>query len=286
MSLSLAALGAVLGTSLGWAGLDLLRKVLAGRMEPAPLVVWLTLGETPFFLLWTWWDGRWAVDPHYLLPAAMVVAVHVAANVAFMRALQIAPLSGTIPMLSFTPVFSAGLSAFFLGEIPSGRQGAGILLVVLGAWVLHRDGSTRLIPRLERGPRLMLGVALLWALATVVDKRCLDYASPPLHGAIETAGVGLALLVFLTRRRKLRALRVTPGLAWPLAAAVLTASLALALQLLALQLVFVSIIEAAKRTIGMLFSIINGRLFFGEPLQWAKGMGVALLCLGVTLALF
>jgi drug/metabolite transporter (DMT)-like permease len=291
--MSAATLLVVLASSLGWAALDALRKRLTAHLRPTPLVTVLTLGMLPLFLLWLAARGGARIPSGYLAPAGVAVALNVGANLLFVRALQIAPLSVTVPMLSFTPALTALFSAVVLREFPGARPAAGIALVVAGALVLHAHAAAEhaAAPATGRrrlrdnGPRLMLGVALLWSLVSVVDKAALAHATPALHAAFQCAGVGLAVLALLAARGRLNEVghvRRAPG---TFLAAIAVSTAALGLQFLAFQLTYVSSVEAVKRTLGMIASVVNGRVFFGEPLTARKWAGVLAMALGVTLIL-
>lgn len=290
-----ATLLVVLASSLGWAALDALRKRLAARLRPTALVAVLTLGTLPLFVAWLALSGDGRISTGYVVPASVAIVLNVAANLLFVRALQVAPLSTTIPMLSFTPALAAVFSALVLREFPGARAGAGIALVVAGALVLHGgDGAAQgrdrpaTSPRRglrDDGPRLMLGVALLWSLTSVVDKAALAYAAPALHAAFQCAGVGLAVLALLAWRGRAAEIGQVRTVFGTFLAAIAVAALSLGLQFLAFQHTYVSSVEAVKRTLGMLASVVNGRLFFAEPLTVRKWTGVLAMSLGVALIL-
>jgi drug/metabolite transporter (DMT)-like permease len=210
----------------------------------------------------------------------------VAANLLFLHAVRVSPLSATIPFLSFTPVFSAAFSAAVLGERPGSGDLAGIVLVVLGGLFvnLRWDGGVRSAALLrEPGSMMMMGVALLWSLTSVLDKRALEFAGVPMHAAIQCGGVALVLLLVLAARGRLADLRVPRSVGGRLALALVAAGVGLTFQFLALRLALVGLVEALKRSIGMLFAVGVGRLAFGEPLTAGKVAGVALMSAGVGL---
>jgi drug/metabolite transporter (DMT)-like permease len=283
-------LAVVLVSSLAWAALDALRKRLAVRVPPAALVALLALGTLPPLVAWQAFEGRTTVEAGYAPPALAALGLNVGANLLFMRALRVAPLSTTIPLLSLTPAGTALFSALLLHEWPGMRALAGVALVVIGAFVLGAPsgGGPRAAvrPRLrDDGPRLMLGVALLWSLVSVADKAALLHAAPAMHAALQCAGVGLAalgLLAFQGRGADLRSVRPVAG---TLAAAVAVSALALGLQFFAFQQTYVSSVEAVKRTLGLLASQASGRLFFGEPFTARKWAGALTMALGVVLIL-
>jgi drug/metabolite transporter (DMT)-like permease len=108
------ALALSLAAALGWSTYDLLRKLLTGRVAALPLVALITLGALLPLAAWTAFVGDWRIGSGYVLPGLASVALNVAANLAFFRSLQLAPMSVTLPLLSLTPVFTAVLALLLL----------------------------------------------------------------------------------------------------------------------------------------------------------------------------
>jgi drug/metabolite transporter (DMT)-like permease len=282
----LAALTAITLSSLGFAALDALRKVLAGRVEPVPMAALLTIGQMPLFAAWALLARETHVSAGYAVPGAATILLNVAANVLFLRAVQVSPLSLTIPFLSLTPVFSTLMASAVLGERPDGREAAGIALVVLGAFLvnLRRDRTSPVAALArERGSVMMVGVALIWSLTAVLDKRALAFADVPMHAAIQCAGVAAVLVVFLAARGRLGELRGVRAVQGVYALALAAAAVGLGLQFVALRLTLVGLVEALKRAIGMFFAVAVGRLAFEEAVTAGKLGGVALMSVGVLL---
>jgi len=290
MSLTVTALTVIVASSFAWGGFDALRKLLASRVSALPLTALLTSGQLVLFLAWLLAGADHRISLGYALPGSAAIAINLTASVLFIKAVQVSPLSLTIPLLSFTPVFSTLFSAALLGEWPRPLQQAGIVLAVLGALVLNLGGgvspreSLRALVR-ERGCLYMLCVALLWSVGAVVDKAALFRASPAVHASVQCAGITSLLLLLLARQGRLGELRRVLQVRGAYVAAVAVASLALALQLYALRLALVGIVETIKRAIGMTLSLANGRLFFGEPVTHGKLAGVGLLAAAVALIL-
>jgi drug/metabolite transporter (DMT)-like permease len=290
VALTGAALVTMLAASAAWAAFDALRKRLAGEMSATALVAAITTGQWPFLAAWLVLSGAWHLEAGYLLPGAATVALNVGANLLFVRALQISPLSVTVPFLSFTPVFSTLFSALLLGELPDGRQQFGIVLVVAGAFMVNLRGDEGLSARSvlramlhERGSLMMIGVALLWSLTAALDKLAMRYASAPVHGVVQTAGVALWLLALLAIRGELSSLHLSRSARWPFALALLVAAAGIGLQLVAIQLTLVGIVEAVKRAIGMAAAVVVGRLAFHELTTTGKLAGIGLMIPGVVL---
>ncbi|HJL19965.1 MAG TPA: DMT family transporter [Sandaracinaceae bacterium LLY-WYZ-13_1] len=286
MAVSALGLAVALGSSACWAGLDATRKALVRSVPPAAAAMWLSLAQVPGFAAWAAAGGelRFELAP-YALPGFGALGLHVVANVLLMKALSVSPLSATIPFLSFTPVFTSALAFFVLGERPSLWQWGGVALVVLGALFVNAtpgEPPWRSLRR-ERGSLMMIGVAGCWSLTANLDKMALDHASLPVHATVQTAGVGLALLGYLLVRRAPLGM---PRRAWPsFAGSVLFATGALALQLWAIQLVLVGLVETLKRAVGMSSSVLVGRVAFGEAITGRRALAVAVMGAGTALAL-
>lgn len=292
------ALAVVVGCALAWASFDFLRKAILRWMDPMPLVFLLTALQTPLFALWVAGTGAAGPPPGelrgYLLPAAGSVALGVVSNVLFVVAIKISPLSLTIPLLSLTPVFTTLLAIPLLGQVPRPIQVVGIGLVVIGALALHRRtggvdaaGETpwRAFLR-ERGAVMMAAVALMWSVGLPLDKLAIDHASPAFHALVLSGGVAAGLGLVLAVRGRLGAVaaaRRRPGL---LVLALTASAVALALQVVAIQVVLVSVVETVKRGLGNAAAVAVGGGVFGERVGAAQWLAVALMAAGVALILW
>ncbi len=274
---ALAAAAAV-----GWALFDLLRRALADRLSAWSLVAATTLGALPLLALGTALDGDWTLAPGYWLPGLASVALNVAANFGYFRSLQMSPLSVTLPMLSFTPMFASALGAIVLGEELSARALGGALLVVFGGLALGlKEGGLRFEP----GSAVMLGVALLWSATLLLDKRAMDFASPYLHALVLNLGVAAGGVCALVLSRRTRELGVAGRHAGLLTLAIAVGALALVVQLLALREMPVGVIETVKRGVGGLSAVAFGRWLYGEPVTLRKIGAILLMTAGVALLL-
>jgi drug/metabolite transporter (DMT)-like permease len=268
--------------ALGWALYDIARRALANHLSAWVLVAATTLGALPPLLAWALVAGDWRISAGYWTIAIASVALNVAANFGYFRAFQMSPISVTLPMLSFTPLFASVLGAIFLGETIGAREAAGALLVVAGGVALGlRAGGFRFEP----GSAMMLGVALLWSATLLLDKRALALASPYLHALVLNAGVAVGGLVALGAARRLGDLRAASGHWGGLAAAVAVGATALALQLYALRELPVGVIETIKRGVGGLSAVLLGRLIYGEAITLRKLAAVSMMAAGVALIL-
>jgi drug/metabolite transporter (DMT)-like permease len=131
----------VLSSSLCWTGIDLVRKLLAPRMDAMAMLVGLGYGfAVPMLLMglfYTWPGGVPRVTPGYWVPGFASLAINLFGNWLFIRALAIAPYSLVMPLLCLTPVFTTLLAIPVLHELPGPRQLAGVALIVAGALWLN-----------------------------------------------------------------------------------------------------------------------------------------------------
>jgi drug/metabolite transporter (DMT)-like permease len=198
-----------------------------------------------------------------------------------------APISITIPLLSLTPAFTALAAIPLLGELPTPRQDAGIALVVGGAVVVHLRRDVALADRAaaRRGALLMVLVALCWSVTPALDKLAVRASSAGLHGFVLCAGVAAAVLVILVARGRLGETREAARMPGTVAVALVLSALALGLQLVAIQLVWVSLVETLKRGLGNLAALAYGRWLLGEAISRLQVAGVGLMAAGVALIL-
>ena len=274
-----------LASSVCWAGLDAIRKRLVQTVEPVPLVVLLLVGQLPFFLLWAVRDGQWVSHGDYVLPAVGTVLMNAGANVLFVKAVQVSPLSRTIPFLSLTPAFSALIAMPLLGEFPNAWQWLGIAAVVVGAFVLNLDKGSSVLSALteEKGSVMMVAVGALWAASTALDKVALQHASAATHSLVLSGGSAAVLITWLVLRSELGSLtkiRVSPG---HLALLFGFAVGSLAFQMVAIKTLWVAIVETIKRAVGVIAAVVLGKWMFQESVTQTKVIASGLMIVGTAL---
>lgn len=251
-----------------WATLDALRKALAPHLSTVVLTVLVALGPGVLAAILALVRGDGLPGVGYAIPGLLSLVLNTLGNTGFVVAVRTSPLAVTVPMLSLTPAISTLFAALWLGEVPTGRQLLGIGLVVVGAlalpWVARRSGSLWQALTSERGVVVMIGVAFAWAGVIVVDKAALDHATVSVHAAVQSFGVAVLLLGWMGARGTLGELRTLGRHPLLVAGVVAASASALLLQLWAVQLVLVGVVDAIKRAVGLVASVVNGRIWFGE----------------------
>lgn len=226
------------------------------------------------------------VDIGTFLPVAVLNAsLNALAFYLYLRAISLSPLSTTVPMLSFSPVFLLITSRIMLGQRVPPMGAVGVVLVAVGSYILNlkdaRRGWLSPIAALfrEPGPKYMLFVSLIWSITANLDRIGVGASDPLLWVAAMDAGVLLTTLPFALKGRR----KGGTGYLHPLIMGVADA-LGAVLQMVAITLTLVPYVIAVKRTSVVLSSAL-GILLFGEE-RWRERLaGSAVMLLGAVMIL-
>lgn len=232
-----------------------------------------------------------SLDRTFYYAVAAALPLEIAASLMYIRAIQVSPLSLTIPFLALTPAYAMFFSYVMLGETPSPVGGLGVALICIGAYMLNmhtiRGGGLfapfRAVAR-EPGSMMMMAVAAIYALTSNLGKLAILHSSPVFFAASYWTlyCVLLAPAVFLVDRRALP----TGRQARPLLAAFVPIGLAQGAMILshmyAISLTQVSYMVAVKRT-SLLFAIGFGYFMFGEKNISERLAGSAVMIAGLAL---
>ena len=129
------------------------------------------------------------------------------ASFLYVKAIKLSPLSITIPMLAFTPLFQLFSSPLMVGEYASFWGFIGILMIVLGAYILGikdvQKGFLAPFKSLtkEKGALLMLIVSFLFSIGANISKIGVQLSNP-LVFSIATDGAVMSVFLFLMLLRK------------------------------------------------------------------------------------
>src|SRR5262245_4257149 len=157
--------------------LPIINKRLLVHVRVA-IVAWLPNAlSLPLLLAATLLLRGWSqVDALFLAGILAAGLLNLIATLASTRALQLTDASVATPLLSFNPAFTLLVSIFTLQEIPGTRGAVGVLLIVLGTYLLQveraREGLFAPIRALIRQPGVLLavGASFLWGLTPVAEK--------------------------------------------------------------------------------------------------------------------
>lgn len=223
--------------------------------------------------------------------AVLVSAIaNTLATILFMRAVKLSDLSLSVPLIAFTPMFMVLTSPVMIGESYGLIGILGIMLIVLGAYFLNMqkmsDGVFAPFKALvkEKGPRLMLILAVIWSITSNIDKIGLENSSP----VFWSLAVNLLMVVFMLPivyyysdspmaqfSKNFR----------PLAGIGFFNGVSSVFHMLAIQLAPVAFVISIKRVSG-LFGVLFGYFFFKEKNIRNRILGAVIMILGVIVIAF
>lgn len=128
----------------------------------------------------------------------------------YIKAIQISPLSLTVPYLAFTPVFVVGTGYLFLNEVPDQMGIVGIAVVCVGSYVLNLDmkngsllGPFKAVFR-ETGSLIMLTVSIIFGLSSVLGKLAIVHSSVMFFQMFFFTVLNLMIIIIFLCFRKIK----------------------------------------------------------------------------------
>ncbi len=214
------------------------------------------------------------------------VILNIISVIIYYKALIITDLSLAIPMLAFTPVFLLFTSFIMLGEFPTIFGLIGILLIVIGSYVLNLDRKKGLLASFKgllknKGIMLMLLVAFLFSISSNYDKLVLKNSDAFFGSAIDGLLMGIFFIVLsLIKKQKIIFTYKKNFFSFILLAGLIGLSTVLVNFALLMQIV--PYVNSLKR-VSILFSVFYGGLMFKEKDMVKRFVGAFIMLIGVVL---
>lgn len=246
------------------------------------------------FILW----GRFLFSIPFVLPFALIIKIphlstkffylhifwlplEIGAIYLYLNAIKISPISLSLPFLSLTPLFLIFTGFIFLNEIPSKRASFGILLLVLGSYVMNIEkrefGFTEPFKAIfkEKGTRIVILVAFLYSITSIIGKELVLLSSPFFFTVYYTIIMTLATLPFgvlgvKEKRPKITISVILSGIFY---------GFMILFHMLAIRHAMVSYMIGLKRLSGV-FSVILGYIFFKEKHIRTRLLGALFMVTG------
>lgn len=256
-----------------------------GAATAAPLACSL-----PLFLITLPFIDTPELQPGFWTTLSLMVPVHALGYFLQNSAFKSSPLGLTVPFMAFTPVFVLLTGFLILGEQPSTAGASGVLITVVGSYILHLDstsgllGPFRAIMR-ERGSVLMLGSALVWSVASVLGKKMILLSSPIYSGCVFFVihNAFLVLTLYALRQFTWSDLRLRPRHTLGVG---LILYVHIIFHFLAVSMTAVAYLVSLKRLNGLI-ALGYDTAFFGYRMTGQRLAGTVLMTAGaVTIALF
>ena len=285
MGILLSILSAIL-----WSLFDVIRKKAVQNNSALKVVLIIILSQFVFFSFFLFLSEFKINFSAYSYAGISLIILNVLSIYLFLLVLKSGKISIYIPMLSFTPLFSAIYSRLILNEELVFFQYIGMFFIVIGSLILQSSQYTyqnnlSIIHNIFRNKNLfyILIVALIWSLTPVLDKECLKHTDLYFHGFLQASGMIIVFpLVLLGREHDITDLIKKPCFDFILYLVVILGFLTAFLQLTALQLVFVAELESLKRGIGIILSLVFGHFIFKEEVNLKKILSVLIIICGVN----
>ncbi len=263
------------------------KKVLDDNSDPN-IVAWVRIGYTvPFMIFIIPFIDIPELDSVFFVVTFLSLPIDIIAVLLYMKAIKVSPLSLTLPFLSLTPIFLIGTSYIILGEKPDKSGFFGVILVVIGAYLLnvHTVSCGFLEPfkaiAKETGSVLMIIVAFVFSLGACLGKIAVQHSDPIFFSV--TYSLLLSVILFLIISFKTSHL-FSKVIARPVPFLLIGMSMAIMMitHLKAVSLVEVSYMISVKR-MSILFGVIYGVILFKESNIKERFLGASVMVSGIIM---
>ncbi|PIN76090.1 hypothetical protein COV17_03270 [Candidatus Woesearchaeota archaeon CG10_big_fil_rev_8_21_14_0_10_36_11] len=228
-----------------------------------------------------------ALGNSFYLAVFASVFLNIVSTTLYYKALKITDLSLATPMTSFTPVFLIVTSFLLLREFPTPIGMVGIVLIVLGSYVLNmtKNGGGLIDPfkRMfkDRGVVYMLIVAFLFSLSSNFDKMVVQNSDTLFGSAFVHLFLGIAFIA-ISSFRSINILSVYKNNFHTFFLIGLISALGAIFINIAFTMQIVPYVISIKR-LSILFSVMYGGWLFKERNLFARVSGALVMVVGVIL---
>ena len=268
-----------------------LTKKLTKKINPLGLLYAFFLFNIPItFILLLFLGGIPQVTQNFYLYIGIAGFLDAIAFVFSILAISRSSISLIAPIASFTPVFTTIIAIFALNEVPTPLKFLGILLVVIGAYLLNvadiKQGILAPFKTLfsHKGVLLFLLANFIWSITPIFQKKAIFETSPqiPLFASvIGMCFVFLFLTPFAFKKAMASLKEVKANIKWFAINGVGNA-FAQAAAFAAFSLTYLGYATAVFR-LSTLFIIIFGGVFLKEERIRERLLGGGVMVLGTIL---
>ncbi|MGB8688000.1 MAG: EamA family transporter [Microcoleus sp.] len=250
------------------------------------VVAWsLSFFSVIFLIPWVIHTGIPILNTQFWISLLIGGSINAVTTLLYIKAIKVSDLSLTVPLVALTPLFMLLTSPLIVGEYPKFFDYIGILLIVIGSYLLNIKEKSQgyLAPFKallnEPGPKFMLIVAFLWSITSNFDKIGVKNSSPifwlfSLFGTMTV--LLLPILLHKTPNPSRKILKQLPMLA----TMGFFNAIGVLCQMQALTLTLVVQAIAIKRT-SVLMGVLFGHFIFKEKDIQQRLLGAGIMILGV-----
>ena len=263
------------------------KKALDDNSDPS-IIAWVRTGYTlPFMVIIIPFVDIPPLDGVFYMTTFAAVPLDIVALLLYMKAIKISPLSLTLPFLSLTPVFLIGTSYIILGERPDRSGFIGIVLVVIGAYLLNVHTISKgffepfkAIAR-EQGSVLMIIVAFVFSIGACIGKIAVQHSNPLFFSVTYSFLLSFFFYLVISLRTKRFYSKVFSRPVLFLLIGILI-TIMIITHLKAISLIEVSYMVSVKR-LSILFGTIYGVMFFKETNIKERLLGATVMVSGIIM---
>ena len=227
------------------------------------------------------------LDLRFWMFLVLAGTLNLAANLLYIKAIKSSDLSITVPIITFTPLFLILTSPLILREYPTFYSIIGIFLIVGGSYVLNlgemKNNFFAPIQALVRnkGPRMMLFVALIWSVSANLDKMGVQMSTPLFWPIAMNAFITIVMTPVVFLGSKVEGEQLHKILKNFLAIG-FCKTIGISCQMLAINLTLVAYVISIKR-LSAVMTVLFGYLIFKERGIRERLMGAVIMVGGVLI---
>lgn len=224
-------------------------------------------------------------NQQFIISVIISGTINTAAAILYHRAISKGEISVVVPMLSFTPLFLLVISPIIVGEFPTSKGFIGIILIVVGSYLLNVNLKEKgiLFPlkslMKNKATRYMLIVAFIWSISANFDKKGIEASSILQYILFINLFVTIGTTIFVISKGKFSLQSVWRERKNLFFVGALT-SLGYFVHMTALAMTLVAYVIALKRTSGMI-TVVLGYLILKEQNIKERLLGSTIMFLGV-----
>ena len=274
-------------SAFSWATADAFTKRISSSIDDYIIMLSRFLYSSPFVLILLFFIPIPKLDGLFWLVLSIALLIEAIAWILYVKAIRNSNLSLVAPLLSLTPVFLVFTSFMILGELPTIVGFFGILLVVIGAYILNiKDIKRGVIEPFksvlkEKGCVYMIIAAFLFSITSNLGKILVQKSSPLFFSAIylPLLAISFIIIAFFVSRKKITQLKLDFKNFFFIG---LFFGLMTIFHMLAIRMVIVPYMISIKRT-SSIFSVLYGYFLFKEKGIKERSIGAVIMLIGAGL---
>ncbi len=209
-----------------------------------------------------------------------------------MLAIKNMEISGALPLMVLTPVFVAVLSLFILGETLNNIEISGMILLLIGTYILEIKKNDTFIDPLKtlvrsKFHKYIFYALILFSISSVIDKLILnEYKLTPFDFVLFQQiflGINFIFLLLIKSKNPIDVIKKVSkhNIGWIVTISIITIGYRYS-QIEAVKIAPVALVLSVKRTSVFFASIFGGKLF-SESKLLKKGIAIIFMLIGAYL---